>query len=42
MAAADGHHLGAKKGTIVTLLVIAIIAIVGVGLFRFLRTRATH
>jgi hypothetical protein len=42
IAVVYGHHPGAKKGTIMEFLVVAIVAIVGVGLFRFLRTRTTH
>ena len=38
----DGHHPGAKKGTIMEILVVAILAIVGFGLFRYLRTRTAH
>jgi hypothetical protein len=33
---------GAKKGTIMEILVVAILAIVGFGLFRYLRTRTAH
>ena len=42
VAVVDGHHPGAKKGTIMELLVAAIVAIVGFGLFRYLRTRTAH
>jgi hypothetical protein len=33
---------GAKKGAIMEFLVVAILAIAGVGLFRFWRTRTAH
>lgn len=37
------HHRGAKKGTIVeAFLVLAIIVIVGFGLYRLVRTRPAH
>ena len=39
VAVVDGHHPGAKKGTIMEILIVAILAIVGFGLFRYLRTR---
>jgi hypothetical protein len=42
MAVVDSHHPGAKKGTIMEFLVVAIVAIVGVGLYRYLRTRTAH
>jgi hypothetical protein len=42
VAVVDGHHPGAKKGTIMELLVVAIVAIVGFGLFRYMRTRSAH
>jgi hypothetical protein len=32
----------AKKGTNMELLVVAIVAIVGLGLFRYMRTRTAH
>jgi hypothetical protein len=35
-------HPGAKKGTTMELLVLAIVAIAGVGLYRFMRTRSAH
>jgi hypothetical protein len=38
----DGHHTGAKKGTTMEILVVAIVAIVGLGLFRYMRTRTAH
>jgi hypothetical protein len=38
----DGHHPGAKKGTIMEIFIVAIVAIVGFGLFRYLRTRTAH
>jgi hypothetical protein len=38
----DGHHPGAKKGTTMELIVLAIVVIVGFGLYRFLRTRTAH
>jgi hypothetical protein len=34
-----GHHPDAKEGTIMDLLIVAIIAIAGLGLYRFMRTR---
>jgi hypothetical protein len=42
VAVVDGHHPGAKKGTIMEILIVAILAIVGFGLFRYLRTRTAH
>jgi hypothetical protein len=42
MAVADGRHPGARKGTTVEYLVVAIVVIVGVGLFRYMRTRSAH
>jgi hypothetical protein len=42
VAVVDGHHPGAKKGTIMEFLVVAIVAIVGFGLFRYMRTRTAH
>jgi hypothetical protein len=42
VAVVDGHHPGAKKGTSMKLLVVAIVAVVGVGLFRYLRTRSAN
>jgi hypothetical protein len=41
VAVVDGHHPGAKKGSNMELLVVAIVAIVGVGLFRYMRTRSS-
>jgi hypothetical protein len=38
----DGHHPGAKKGPTMELIVLAIVVIVGFGLYRFLRTRTAH
>jgi hypothetical protein len=35
-------HLGEKKGTTMELLVIAIVAIVAFGLYRFMRARSAH
>jgi hypothetical protein len=35
----DGRHPGAKEGLVMSLLVLAIIAIVGVCLFGYFRTR---
>ncbi len=35
----DGHDPGAKKGRNMGLLVVAIVAILGFGLFRYLRIR---
>jgi hypothetical protein len=40
VAVVDGHRPGAKKGTNMEFLVVAIVAIAGVGLFRYLRTRS--
>jgi hypothetical protein len=42
VAVVDGHHPGAKKGTNMEFLVVAIVAIVGIGLFRYLRTRSAN
>jgi hypothetical protein len=42
VAVVDGHHPGAKKGTIMEILIVAILAIMGFGLFRYLRTRTAH
>ena len=42
MAVVDGHHPGAKKGTIMEILIVAIVAIVSFGLYRYLRTRTAH
>jgi hypothetical protein len=43
VAVVGGHHPGAKKGTIMEpLLVLAIIVVVGFGLYRFMRTRTAH
>jgi hypothetical protein len=42
VAVVDGHHSGAKKGTNMEFLVVAIVAIVGIGLFRYLRTRSAN
>jgi hypothetical protein len=42
VAVVDGHHPGAKKGTIMEILVVAILAIVGFGLYRYMRTRTAH
>jgi hypothetical protein len=42
MAVVDGHRPGAKKGTTMELLVLAIVVIVGFGLYRFMRTRTAH
>jgi hypothetical protein len=35
-------HASRKKGTTVELVVLAIVLIVGFGLYRFMRARATH
>jgi hypothetical protein len=42
VAVVDGRHPGAKKGTIMEILILAIVAIVGFGLFRYMRTRTAH
>ena len=42
VAVVDGHHPGAKKGTIMEILVVAIVAIVAFGLYRYMRTRTAH
>jgi hypothetical protein len=43
VAVVGGHHPGAKEGTIMqTLLVLAIVLIVGLLLYRFLRARTSH
>ncbi len=36
------HHPGAKNGTTMQLVVVAIVVIVGFGLYRFLRARNAH
>jgi hypothetical protein len=36
------HHPGAKKGTIMEILIVAIVAIVSFGLYRYMRTRTAH
>ena len=41
MAVVDGHTSG-KKGTTMELLVLAIVVIVGFGLYRFMRARTAH
>jgi hypothetical protein len=38
----DGHAPRAQEGNIMQLLILVIVAIVGVGLFRYLRTRTAH
>jgi hypothetical protein len=38
----DGHHPGAKKGTIMEILIVTIVAIVSFGLYRYMRTRTAH
>jgi len=40
--AVDGHHPEAKKGTIMELIVLAAIVIVGLGIYRYMRTRSAH
>jgi hypothetical protein len=42
VAVVDGHHPGAMKGTIMEILVVAIVAIVSFGLYRYMRTRTAH
>jgi hypothetical protein len=42
VAVDDGHRPRAKKGTIMEFLIVAIVAVAGVGLFRYLRTRTAH
>jgi hypothetical protein len=42
VAVVDGHHPGAKKGTVMEILVVAIVAIVAFGLYRYMRTRTAH
>jgi hypothetical protein len=42
MAVVDGHRPGSKKGPTMELLIVAIVAIVGLGLFRYMRTRTAH
>ena len=39
-AVADGHHPGAKKGTSMEFFIVAIVAIVGLGLY--MRARTAH
>jgi hypothetical protein len=41
VAVADGHRSGAKKGTLMELLIVAIVAVVGVGAYRLVRARTT-
>jgi hypothetical protein len=33
---------GLRKGTIMEILIVAILAVVGFGLFRYMRTRSAH
>jgi hypothetical protein len=40
VAVADCRHARAKKGSSMEFLVVAIVAILGFGLFRYLRTRS--
>ena len=42
VAVVGGHHPGAKKGTIMEILIVAIVAIVSFGLYRYMRTRTAH
>jgi hypothetical protein len=42
VAVVDGHHPEAKKGTIMQLIVLAVIVIVGLGIYRYMRTRSAH
>ena len=42
VAVVDGHHPGAKKGTIMEILIVTIVAIVSFGLYRYMRTRTAH
>jgi hypothetical protein len=42
VAVVGGHHPGAKKGTVMEILVVAIVAIVSFGLYRYMRTRTAH
>jgi hypothetical protein len=42
VAVVDGRRPGAKKGTIMDLLILAILVIVGLGLYRYLRARSAH
>jgi hypothetical protein len=42
MAVENSSHRRRKKGTVMEFLVLAIAAVVGLGLFRYLRTRTAH
>jgi hypothetical protein len=42
VAVVGGRHSGAKKGTIMEILVVTIVAIMSFGLYRYLRTRTAH
>lgn len=42
VAVVGGHHPGAKKGTIMEILIVTIVAIVSFGLYRYMRTRTAH
>jgi len=42
MAVVDGYRPGAKKGTTMELIVLAIVVIVAFGLYRYMRARTTH
>jgi hypothetical protein len=42
VAVVDGHRPGAKKGTTMELIVLAIVVILAFGLYRYLRSRTAH
>lgn len=42
VAVVDGHHPEAKKGTIMEFIVLAAIVVVGLGIYRYMRTRSAH
>jgi hypothetical protein len=42
VAVVDGHFPGAKRGTIMEILIVTIVAIVSFGLYRYMRTRTAH
>ena len=42
VAVVDGRHPGAKKGTDMEILVVALVAIGAFGLYRYMRTRSAH
>ena len=42
VAVVDGHRPGAKKGMIMELVVLAIVVLVALGLYRYMRSRTAH